>query len=190
MNVQENLAKMKLAGVDFPLVCKPTMAHGSTRYYEADNFYHLLTNLVLNKIHLKESGIVEEPYKPKLIDHLSTPVLNMEESDEKSTDAFHFWKDLKPKAMNPHATGCVHPMKQTLSVSDPPEAMQCIVDKHLQEVQSEMLLFQKQNDVQEDSGVETSDSCDEKKNKICHRTIKHQHSKKYASNCTSLKEMR
>ncbi|KAF8777699.1 inositol-tetrakisphosphate 1-kinase-like [Argiope bruennichi] len=326
MNVQENLTKMKSAGVDFPLVCKPTMAHGSTRshqmciifneeglnditppcvvqkfinhnavlyklfiigqeyfvierpslknfsacdqktiffdsneiskpnsvseltslddnesytptvwpeqkkmdnivrvlhkylgldllgidvvidnrtghyaiidmnvfpgYYEADNFYHLLTNLVLNKIHWKESGMVEEPYKPKLIDHLSTPVLKMEESNKKSTDVFNFWKDVKPKIMDPHATDSIHPVKQTLNVSDPPEAVQCIADKHLHDVQNEMLLFQKQNDVQEDSGVETSDSCDEKKNKICHRTVKHQHSKKYASNCTSLKEMR
>lgn len=151
-------------------------------YSEADNFYHLLTNLILNKIHLKESGEIEETYEPKLIEFLSTPVLKIEENGQKPSNAFQFWMDMEPKAIENRSCSSI--------ASDASTSMHCMEDKHLQRVQNEMLLFHKQSDVQEDSGVETSDSCDERKNKICHRTVKHQHSKKYVSNNSSVKETR
>ncbi|GIY23612.1 hypothetical protein CDAR_590621 [Caerostris darwini] len=146
-------------------------------YYEAGNFYHMLTNLILKKINLKGAGLMEEDYEPKLIHKLS-PVLKMNESS--AGEDFQYWNTFDSKNVLPHATdscssvastccNTIHPVNQ----AEVDGTFQSRIDKHLQKVQ---------NDVQEDSGVETSDSCDEKKNKICQRIVKHQHSKKSAPN--------
>lgn len=163
-------------------------------YSEAGNFYHLLTSLILNKIKIKESGKPEGPFVPTLINHLSTPVLTINTAEPKFNfplNRFHYSEESSQSKVFstsrcyccPITGACRNSENRVEVKKDECEAGCQLIG---QEPSNE--LFQKQNGAQEDSGIETSDSCDEKKKKTCHRTVKHQHSKLSSTGCSTVKE--
>lgn len=53
---------------------------------------------------------------------------------------------------------------------------------------NEFIMIHKHNGAQDDSGIETSDSCDEKKTEAHCRAMKYQHSKSTIHNCAIVSE--
>ncbi|KAG8193680.1 hypothetical protein JTE90_024043 [Oedothorax gibbosus] len=159
-------------------------------YSEADNFYYLLTNLIVKNIEAKESGCQESTFVPTLINHLSTPVLRINAMEKKFNFPLNGLQYSEESSQSqvfttsecfccPITGAC----RNSEKAKNPSEVSRHLNGQILEKPSNQ--LFQK-NGAQEDSGVETSDSCDEKKNKHCHRTVKHQHSKLSTSGCSTV----
>lgn len=141
----------------------------------------------MKKIQIKESGQPEGPFVPILINHLSTPVLTMNTTEPK----FNFPSNRIQYSEESSQLNVFTPQCYCCPITGACRNSENGVEVKKDECEASSQLnglFQKQIGAQEDSGIETSDSCDEKKKKSCHRTVKHQHSKLSSTGCSTVKE--
>ncbi|XP_015925324.1 inositol-tetrakisphosphate 1-kinase [Parasteatoda tepidariorum] len=162
-------------------------------YPEVQNFYDLLCELVVRKIQFRLTGDPEPPFKPVLLNCLSSPVIAMKRDQKFSFDL-----------QDNHAQNSFNNIHMPKCFCCPISGSSCNSVNHMpksttnkfagdqtvlfSKPNNEFTMIQKHNGAQDDSGIETSDSCDEKKSEARCRAIKHQHSKNTIHNCAIVSE--
>lgn len=138
-------------------------------YDEVDRFFPLLCELILKKQSLKTSGESESECKPQLNQCVLTPRGQLQKF------SFEFSKsDGQSKTVIPNIPQYLCcPISNTTNGLHSEE--NCVKIPCLSKTSVKSPHFHSQDCAQEDSGIETSDSCDEKK-EPCHRTLKRPHS--------------
>lgn len=140
-------------------------------YDEVDNFYELVCDMIVKKVSLRAAGKDESSCKLTLAQRVTSPRVNLQKFNFDSVKP-QLCKQQQPRAIIPSIPRCLCcPISSTClnGIHTEPKKSKKIesrLDSH----------FHSLDCLQDDSGIETSDSCDEKK-ETCHRTMRRLHSR-------------
>lgn len=140
-------------------------------YDEVDSFFQLLCELIVKKMSVKVAGQDAAECKPTLLDCVVTPRRHQKFNFDSFCKVDGLSKAVIPNVPQciccPISSICLNKMQTEQKNSNTPHAAAASKDS---------LHFHSEYFTQDDSGIETSDSCDEKKDS-CHRTMKRLHSR-------------